>query len=218
MNKKLNLVYFYDALCGWCYGFSPVIKDFVAAHKDEFEVEVYSGGMITGNRIGPIGEVASYIKEAYQEVETASGVKFGEAFLKGVLEEGTSTFTSIPPAVAMAVFKTIKPEEAIDFAARLQSAIYFDGIKMAKMHAYAPLAEEFGIDPGQFLDKMKDTVFMEAAFREFAFTEKMKINGFPTLILHDGTRAILMARGYLPLDKLVTSFAEAKAELAKSDH
>ncbi|HKK75016.1 MAG TPA: DsbA family protein [Saprospiraceae bacterium] len=218
MENQLNLVYFYDALCGWCYGFSPVIKDFVAAHGDEFEVEVFSGGMITGERVGPIGEVAGYIKDAYQQVEKASGVAFGEAFLDSILEEGTATFTSIPPAVAMAVFKTIQPEKAVDFATRLQSAIYYDGIKPADIYSYPPLAEEFGIDASSFLEKMKDTVFMEAAFREFAFAERMKITGFPTLILHDGTRAILVARGFLPKEKLEESYVQAKAELAKAEN
>lgn len=217
MEKQLNLVYFYDALCGWCYGFSPVIKDFVTQHGDEFEVEVYSGGMITGDRVGPIGEVAGYIKEAYQQVEEASGVQFGEAFLEGILEGGSAIFTSIPPAVAMTVFKSIQPEKAVDFAARLQSAIYYDGIAPADWHSYPPLAEEFGLDPARFLEKMKDPVSTEAAFREFAFAERMKISGFPTLILHDGTRAILIARGFLPKEKLEESFARAKAELEKTE-
>lgn len=216
MEKQLNQVYFYDALCGWCYGFSPVIKDFVAKYGSEFETEVYSGGMITGDRVGPIGEVAGYIKDAYQQVEDASGVKFGEGFLKNILEEGKATFTSIPSAVALAVFKTIQPDKAVDFAARLQSAIYYDGIQPADIRAYPPLAKEFGIDSSHFLEKMKDTLSMEAAFREFAFAERMKINGFPTLILHDGTRAVLMARGFIPMEKLEESFAQAKATLAET--
>ncbi len=64
--KKGKLIYVYDALCGWCYGFSPVISKIHKEYKDSLEFEVISGGMILGDRIGPIGEVASYIKTGLQ--------------------------------------------------------------------------------------------------------------------------------------------------------
>lgn len=59
----MKLIYVYDALCGWCYGFSPIIKQFYKKHKNHFDsIQVVSGGMIRGERIGAIGEVAPYIK------------------------------------------------------------------------------------------------------------------------------------------------------------
>ena len=81
---------------------------------------VISGGMITGPRIGPIGEVAGYIQQAYKDVEQATGVKFGEKFLTETLAQGTAIFTSIPPAIALSVFKTHLPEQAVAFAGTLQ--------------------------------------------------------------------------------------------------
>ena len=40
------VIYCYDAYCGWCYGFSPVIKQIAEEYKDHFDIEVLSGGMI----------------------------------------------------------------------------------------------------------------------------------------------------------------------------
>jgi len=122
-TKKMKVIYVYDALCGWCYGFSPVISKLHERHQEELEFEVLSGGMVTGERIGPIGEVAGYISQAYKDVERAAGVTFGEGFLKGILAEGSAIFTSIPPAVALTVFKQHQPKKAVPFAARLQKAI-----------------------------------------------------------------------------------------------
>ncbi len=31
----MDLVYVYDALCGWCYGFAPVIKAFAERYAEE---------------------------------------------------------------------------------------------------------------------------------------------------------------------------------------
>jgi len=102
----MKLIYIYDALCGWCYGFAPAMRDFYQNHKNDFEtIDVISGGMITRERIGAIGEVAPYIKTAYKDVENRTGVKFGEKFLKDILEEGSTIFTSIPPSIALSVFK-----------------------------------------------------------------------------------------------------------------
>ena len=102
---KIKLIYVYDALCGWCYGFSPVIDQFAKKYKNDLTFEVISGGMVTGGRIGSIGEVAGYISWAYKDVENATGIKFGNNFLNKTLKDGKAIFTSIPPAIAMSVFK-----------------------------------------------------------------------------------------------------------------
>ena len=92
----MKIIYVYDALCGWCYGFSPVMEQFYRKQHDAVDFEVISGGMITGSRMGPIGEVAPYIRWAYKEVEEKTRVTFGEAFLKQVLEDG-KRFLALSP-------------------------------------------------------------------------------------------------------------------------
>lgn len=54
----MKIIYLYAALCGWCYGFSPVLHQFQEKYKGDVTIEVISGGMITGKKIGPIGKVA----------------------------------------------------------------------------------------------------------------------------------------------------------------
>jgi putative protein-disulfide isomerase len=112
MNKP-EIIYVYDALCGWCYGFSPVMEKFSNKHKDEFKITVVSGGMVTGSRIGPLSEMADYISRAYKDVEKASGVKFGENYLKKTLKEGKVFLNSEPSAKALCVFQSFDPENAL---------------------------------------------------------------------------------------------------------
>ena len=135
--EQLKLIYIYDALCGWCYGFSPVINDFAEKFKEELDIQVVSRGMIRGDRIGPIGEVAPYIKDAYKTVEDSTGVKFGEAFLQAILADGSTVFTSIPASIALSVFKTLQPENSLKYATDLQKAIYLDGVQPLDISAYA---------------------------------------------------------------------------------
>lgn len=191
-----RLWYAYDALCGWCYGFSPVMQELYREYASVLEFEVFSGGMIRGDRIGAIGEVAPYISWAYKHVEERTGVVFGEKFLHGVLAEGTAIFTSIPAALAMAVLKRSKPLQALAFAHRLQTAIYFDGIQPSRYEVYGEYAQEFGFDAKEFTEQMRQPATLEAAEAEFALCARLGITGFPTVLLQQGQTLTLLAQGY----------------------
>jgi putative protein-disulfide isomerase len=207
-TQKMKLLYVYDALCGWCYGFSPVIEQFAHAHKDEIVVEVISGGMVIGDRIGPIGEVAPYIAWAYKDVERATGVVFGKHFLDVTLKNGTATFSSVPPAVAMSVFKELLPEKQLAFAARLQKAVYYDGIEPENTPIYGQLAAEFGLDSAQFAAKMMEPKYLALAEKDFALTQELQVSGFPTVFLTVGGNAVKIASGAVGLGELEKRWAE----------
>ena len=205
-----KLYYCYDALCGWCYGFSPVMTQFYAKYRAEVDLEVISGGMITGPRIGPIGEVAPYIKSAHKVVEERCGVKFGSAFLDGVLEEGSTIFTSIPPAIALSVVKDQSPTNALDYAAQLQTAIYYDGIDPSDLNAYAVRAEKYGLDRDKFVAAMQEERYTAAAEADFATSARFGVTGFPTLVAGVGERYVALTRGYTDLAALEQNFTQAK--------
>jgi len=42
--EKVKLIYYFDALCGWCFGFSPVISQLEKEFEDRLNFEVISGG------------------------------------------------------------------------------------------------------------------------------------------------------------------------------
>lgn len=198
-----KLYYCYDALCGWCYGFSPVITKFVEAHGGEFEVEIISGGMITGSRIGPIGEVAGYISQAYRVVEERCGVTFGEGFLRGILEPGEAVFTSVPAAVAMSVFRDLHPERQLAYAAELQRAIYYDGIRPLDLDAYAERAAHLGADRAVFREKLDDPKYAQVAEEDFRRAAHFGVTGFPTVIYAtEAGQLYALAKGYVPLEQL----------------
>src|SRR5580704_12530891 len=56
------IYYCYDAYCGWCYGFSPVITRLFAEYRSTIAFEVLSGGMILPAAPQPIGVMAGYIR------------------------------------------------------------------------------------------------------------------------------------------------------------
>lgn len=195
-----KLIYFYDALCGWCYGFSPVIQELYQQASDSIAFEVVSGGMVLGEREGPIGEVAPYIKDVYRQVEHTTGVTFGEPFLQGILEEGTTRFSSWYPAVAMAIVQDLQPGSDLAFACALQKAIYHDGKPPAEPDTYRTLAHSFDLDPEKFVLYLEQKMYHEKAQEQFDRTAKFRIGGFPTLVLELDDEYFVLTRGYMSLE------------------
>jgi putative protein-disulfide isomerase len=69
MQAKDTIFYVFDPMCGWCFGFSGVIKQAAKDYQNDFEFVAISGGMVVGEREGPIGDFADYILGAYKRVE-----------------------------------------------------------------------------------------------------------------------------------------------------
>lgn len=201
-TSKMKIIYFYDALCGWCYGFSPAISKLQAEYKTKIEFEVVSGGMITGERIGAIGVVAPYIKTAYKDVENYTGIKFGKSFLDKVLEKGNAIFTSIPAAKAMVVFREFKPENQIDYASKLQKGIYYEGKLPEEINWYAEYAAEFGINKEEFLLKFNLPQTISRAEKDFNRCKEFGVEGFPTVVAEKNGKFYAIARGYIHYDEL----------------
>lgn len=202
MSAEYHLIYCYDALCGWCFGFAPHLARFCAAHPEVGRVSVLSGGMVTGERVGPIGEVAGYIRWAYKEVEDKAGIRFGRGFLENVLEDGKAIFTSLPPALALSAFKAHLPDQSLSFAERLQQAVYADGIQPAEFEAYRPLAEEFGLDGAAFLQQMHQEATAREAAKDFQLCGQLGVKGFPSVFLADDERIAPLCQGFLPFENL----------------
>jgi len=210
-QENMKVVYAYDALCGWCYGFSSVINQFQEKYKDNLDFEVISGGMITGNRIGPIGEVASYISWAYKDVEKATGIKFGDKFLNNTLKDGDAIFTSVPPAIALSVFKTLDSKSSVQFASELQKAIYYDGIYPENLDAYGDIASKYGIDAKSFVSKMQDPSYKKLAEEDFQKASALKVSGFPTVFIELNGVYYKIGSGYMTFSQLESNYLSIKS-------
>ena len=154
---KPLLIYCYDAYCGWCYGFSPVIKKITAEYADQFEIEVLSGGMMIGEGKMPIEKIGPYIQGAYHRVEELTGIRFGEDFLWHINNPDKSDWVmnSEKPAIALCILKELQPNKQVEFAADLQYALNYEGRDLDDDEAYRHLLKKYTIDPEDFYSKLK---------------------------------------------------------------
>jgi putative protein-disulfide isomerase len=196
---KPVLYYVYDPLCGWCYGFSPVIAEVQKQYSDQISVEVISGGMVLAERVGPLSDIAPYIRDGVKRVESMTGVEFGQAYLDDLFGEGKRIMNSWPACLALTVFKSLQPDRALEYASELQKAIYFDGFESTDMNAFADAAERLGADKTAFLSRTQDQQFMLETRHEFGFAKDLKASGYPYVVLKKDATYYLVAHGYTDL-------------------
>lgn len=215
----MTLIYCYDAYCGWCYGFSPVIRKIAGDYSDKFEFEVLSGGMILPEQPRHISATASYIRDAYKTVEEYSGVTFGPDYLWHIFNPDQSDWFphSEKAAIALCVFKEYLPAQQVQIASDLQYALHFEGRDLTDDEAYRHLLPKYGVPESEFYAKLKDAGYKEKAYYEFALVKQLKVTGFPTVLLQvSDSKFFLLARGFTPFDTMKERLEAVLTEVEKT--
>jgi putative protein-disulfide isomerase len=236
-----TVYYCYDAYCGWCYGFSPVIRrifeeygafgpaaenrppaqtanDEPSASPSGFRrtlaFEVLSGGMILPEKPRPISVMAGYIQKAYKTVEERTGIRFGDDFLWHIFHPEESDWFpySEKPAIALCIFKEYYPDLAVLFAGELQYALHWEGRDLCDDEAYRHLLEKYNIGEKEFFGKLHHPAYKEKAYDEFALVRQLNVSGFPTVFLQvSDTKFYLLTRGYTDYATLKNAIEQALA-------
>ena len=203
-NKKqmntIKIIYVYDAICGWCFGFSPTVQRLKEVYSGKVEFEIISGGLKLGRGAGPIDVIAPYIKTSYQDVERATGVKFSDNFINGTLREGTMILNSLPPAIALSIIKERYPDKAFAFASLLHKMYYVDGIEPEDYDAYGGYAATIGYEKDEFNTRMGDDKYIKKAEMEFQYAKALGVNSYPTMIMEKNGKREILFNGFLPFE------------------
>jgi putative protein-disulfide isomerase len=213
------LYYCYDAYCGWCYGFSPVIKKIHALYSDRIGFEVLSGGMILPDQPRHIGVMAGYIADAYKSVEEMTGIRFGQDYLWHIFNPDLSDWypNSEKPAIALCIFKELYPDQQVEFAADLQYALHFEGRDLCDNEAYRHLLEKYSIDPVEFYEKLSTEEYKEKAYYEFQLCKQLQVTGYPCVLMQvSETKFFMVARGYTEEAGFIQRIEAVLADLNKN--
>ena len=202
---KPTLIYCYDAYCGWCYGFSEVMKKINSEYKNKIEVEVLSGGMILPEEPVHIGATADFISKAYKNVEELTGIKFGEDYLWHINHPDISDWypNSEKPAIALCIFKEYFPDQQVNFAADLQYALHYEGRDITDNEAYRNILGKYNFPAEDFYGMLHEEAYKEKAYYEFALCKQLQVTGFPAVLLQKNeSKFHLLARGYTDFETL----------------
>ena len=199
------LIYCYDAYCGWCYGFSPVIQKLEVHYRNVIDFEVLSGGMILPEEPRHIRVIANYIRGSYKTIENHTGISFGRDYLWHINNPEDSDWfpNSEKPAIALCIIKDELPHLAVSFASALQYALHFEGRDLCDDEAYPKLLNEYPISSELFYERLHSEEYREKAYYEFALCKQLKVAGFPAVFLQIADNQFYaIARGYTDYNTL----------------
>lgn len=212
-----TVYYCYDAYCGWCYGFSPVIRRLSEEWKDQLSFEVLSGGMIPKENARHVSSIAAYVSEAYKTVEERTGIQFGEDFLWHMFNPDQSDWFmhSEKSASALCIFKELFPEQQVAFASDLQYALNYEGRDLTDDEAYRHLLPKYGIPEEHFYSRLNSEAYIEKAHYEFALCKQLQVTGFPQVLLQYGPQQFyLLSKGYTDYETMQLRFQNVMKQLS----
>lgn len=198
---KDKIIYVYDPMCGWCFGFGKVMDEFQQLHKDSFDFDVISGGMVVGEREGPVGDFADYILGAYKRVEEYSGIKFGQPYLEQ-LKTKKLWSSSVKPAHAVEAFKEFNTKDIVQFSHAVQKAYFIEGKDLRDENVYKALIKPYNINEADFIQKLNSNEISARTTDWFKTASAWGITGYPAVIMVHNGKYYAIARGYTDLESL----------------
>lgn len=197
----------FDAYCGWCWGFSAVIQQIARDFSDRFSFRAICGGLITGERIGPLGDFGTYIERAIPRVRELTGAHFGDAYLTRVRNRQTYQDSRIPAAVFCAVMDALATTDTVALAHALLSLNFAEGGDIACYDTYAALLAQYGLDVERTLAALSRGEYLAAAEEQFAFARTLDATAFPALLYGRDGEYFLLCQGYQNYDNLAQALS-----------
>lgn len=197
-----TLIYAYDPLCGWCFGFHPVVARLAKRFGDRVRIRVVPGGLAIDENATSISEGYTFIPDGSKQVEQTTGAQFGENFIL-LAEEGSYFYNSEPACIAQTVVnKLADGKTALEFAGRMQNALFKEGKSLNEWTTFRHLMQDINLDVSVCRSLYEDEKTVRETRRSFKWCKENGASAFPTLLLQLGRETGILTRGYRPFDTL----------------
>ena len=197
----LHLIYFTDAMCSWCWGFSPVIGALRAKYGDALPIRTVVGGLRPGTETPMDRAHMEGMRPHWEHVTEASGQPFDYGFFN---REGF-VYDTDPAARAVVLARREGPLMALDYLRAAQQAFYAQNRDVTQPAVLAELAGELGMDPTTFEANLYEDEVKQETWRDYAISQNAGVRGFPTLIAGPGADGTftLITRGFNTADNVL---------------
>ncbi|WP_374322664.1 DsbA family protein [Aquipseudomonas alcaligenes] len=191
--------YWYDPLCGWCYGAAPLLQ--VAGEIPGLRIALHGGGLFSGAQRQRLNApLRQHILAHDQRIAALSGQPFGAAYRDGLLQDAETWLDSDPPTAAVLAAEALAGQ-GLAMLHALQQAHYQQGRRIAEPAVLAELAQELGLAAQAFraeLQRHNGPVLAEHLVASRRALAQLGGGGFPTLALErDGQLQVLDIGAYL---------------------
>ncbi len=213
---KVEILYFTDPFCSWCWAMEPVILKVQEVYRDQVHVRPVMGGLVedmarftdAANGISSTADVAPH----WEEVAHRTGQPIDGSFMRGNTDPHWGTW---PACVSVKAAGLQGEALGEGFLRRLRRAAQAEGRNASAREVYEAIAEA---TPGLDLDRFKQAIADGSAQRAFqedrAIGAQVGVRAFPTFLVMNAdreskSRPIMMggARDFATFDRVLKQVA-----------
>ena len=212
-----RILYGYDPLCGWCYGFIPVMRAVAEAYPDT-PIDVRMGGLVTGERVAPYSAARDYIMGASKRMADATGRPLSQAFFDDILTRDDILSNSAQPCAAVLEVRENADDplgrKALAYAHALQEAHFEEAMDVNDPATHAHVAGKVGVETPDVPDY---EAARDVVAAEFAAARALGISSYPTVLRMADKRLAMVPLDYDPqrfLDELATPAQDLRYGMA----
>lgn len=184
--------YFYDPMCGWCYGATSLLT--VIAANAEIKLELHPGGMIASKAIDP--SFRELILASDKRIAKMTGASFGEKYIERVESNDEMVLDSFITARAIITAQQFNIEP-VDMLKSIQYAHYFEGKQVNHPEVLEELSVKLGVEAAQWHKAMKANLGVEQAEiqKSHSLMQQLQVQGYPTLFLEIDQKWAVLPHG-----------------------
>lgn len=200
-DDKPILWYFADPMCSWCWGFSPIISDVKKNYARHVKIALVMGGLQAGETKVLSPSSRDEILHHWHQVHEMAGQDFS---FENALPEGF-IYNTEPACRAVITAGSIDATKTFAYFTAVQSAFYTKNQDVTQPDCLQQLAVDCGINAEEFKYLFQGEKQLEHVKKNFEFTKKAGVQGFPTLILNKPEQLDIITRGYDNYDNIAVS-------------
>jgi putative protein-disulfide isomerase len=194
----MQLDYFFDPLCGWCYASAAALAGLAKSHGEALVMR--PSGLFMPPR--PISSIADHAWSNDQRIAALTGVTFSQAYHDKVLHAPGAVFSSRPLSLALQALGQVDRGLEPRFLHQAQIARYVRAEDTSQVAPVVAIAADLmqaaghAFDAAEFADRLQsDTALAEALDARVAETNRMQANlprGVPLLLVTAKGRSLVL--------------------------
>lgn len=201
---SLDLLYFVNPMCSWCYGFGPSLRGVQTAFAADVAITVALGALREDTEpLRP--EQKDYLRTAWRRVAEASG----QPFTFDLLDRDDFAYDTRPACQAVLAVRDFAPATLLDYLEAVQAAFYRDNRDVTDAAVLCDLAEDVGLDRARVEAALTDPASAEALVAEYQQVARMGVHGYPMLVAVTQPHTIIITQGFQPPEPVNAAVRDA---------
>ncbi|WP_392353214.1 DsbA family protein [Pseudoalteromonas sp. PB2-1] len=174
-----KLIYVYDPMCSWCWGYRETWLKLKEALGDKLAIEYKVGGLAPDSDEPMPEDMQQFLQQTWQRIEQQLGTKFNHNFWLST-QPRRSTY---PACRAVLVARQYNKELEMLYA--IQKAYYLNAQNPSDISTLANLAEQIGLAKNTFITEIQSEKINSLLMNEINEVRSLPVQGFPSLVIEN---------------------------------